>query len=129
MQARHSLSGRMKLTRMEKRLPSLTSGKTTAMPGAHAFGDDRRGSRQARGYGADWDRRRARILRRDGYRCQCKECKDGGFITPATDVDHIIPRADGGSDDDDNLQALGHECHRRKTANENAARRRALTGG
>lgn len=113
----------MKLTRIEARLSPMGDSKTTPLPGAHAFGDDRRGSRQSRGYGADWDRTRARILVRDGYRCQCEECKAAGLLTPATDVDHRIARADGGSEDDDNLQAMGHECHKRKTAAENAARR------
>ena len=116
----------MKLTRIEARLSPMGTSKTTALPGAHAFGDDRRGSRQSRGYGAEWERTRARILARDGYRCQCEECKAGGLITPATDVDHRIARSDGGSEDDDNPQAMGRECHKRKTSAENAARRAGL---
>ena len=31
------------------------------------------------------------------------------------DIDHIIPRSLGGSEDDDNLQALCPACHRKKT--------------
>ncbi|MEG9303316.1 HNH endonuclease signature motif containing protein [Psychrobacter celer] len=37
---------------------------------------------------------------------------------PATDVDHIINKAKGGSDDPSNLQSLCRKCHRSKTANE-----------
>ncbi|WP_247360100.1 HNH endonuclease signature motif containing protein [Ralstonia pseudosolanacearum] len=36
----------------------------------------------------------------------------------ATEVDHIVPKARGGTDDDDNLQAINVECHRAKTVRE-----------
>jgi 5-methylcytosine-specific restriction protein A len=35
---------------------------------------------------------------------------------PATEVDHIIPVAVGGTDDWDNLMAMDKACHSRKTA-------------
>jgi 5-methylcytosine-specific restriction protein A len=41
-----------------------------------------------------------------------------GHLVFSTDVDHIIPREAGGSDDDENLQGLCHACHSRKTAQE-----------
>jgi 5-methylcytosine-specific restriction endonuclease McrA len=38
-----------------------------------------------------------------------------GCGQPATDVDHIVSRAAGGSDDHANLQSLAHGHHSRKT--------------
>ncbi|MEB7926130.1 HNH endonuclease [Atlantibacter hermannii] len=73
-------------------------------------------SRHERGYGRPWEIRRARILERDRYVCQ--ECRRNGIGSKATSVDHIIPKAHGGTDDDNNLEALCWPCHRRKTASE-----------
>lgn len=75
-----------------------------------------RGTRQQRGYGAAWDRLRQVILRRDLHLCQ--PCKEAGRATPATAVDHIKPKAKGGTDDGDNLQAICEDCHRIKSAAE-----------
>ena len=60
---------------------------------------------------ADWSRTRRRILARDNDTCQ--HCGGG-----ATHVDHIQPAAAGGSDEDENLQALCKACHARKTGRE-----------
>lgn len=74
-------------------------------------------SRQSRGYGAEWDRLRKRILERDKYLCQCDKCKGGELrVTPANEVDHIKPKAQGGTDDPINLRSLHHDCHVRITA-------------
>ncbi|OKP30961.1 HNH endonuclease [Serratia fonticola] len=73
-------------------------------------------SRHQRGYGNDWTIRRARILKRDNH--ICKECLRGGRAAPATTVDHIVPKAHGGTDDDLNLESLCWPCHRSKTAME-----------
>jgi 5-methylcytosine-specific restriction protein A len=43
-----------------------------------------------------------------------------GRTTSATEVDHITPKAKGGTDDDDNLQAICADHHREKTAREAA---------
>jgi 5-methylcytosine-specific restriction protein A len=75
-------------------------------------------SRHVRGYGAGWDRTRARILDRDKHLCQV--CLKAGRYTPATEVDHIKPKAQGGTDDDDNLQAIDKVCHAAKTEDEAA---------
>ena len=60
---------------------------------------------------------RLRILRRDLYTCQ--GCGKG----QANHVDHIEPRGDGGTDDDDNLQTLCSDCHERKSGREGARAR------
>jgi predicted kinase len=48
----------------------------------------------------------------------CVECERIGLVTAATDVDHIVAKRHGGTDDEDNLQALCHACHSRKTNRE-----------
>ena len=75
-------------------------------------------SRHDRGYGSSWTKTRARILERDLHLCQ--PCIKGGRPTAAQEVDHIIPKADGGTDDDENLQAICRECHKVKTQQEAA---------
>lgn len=60
---------------------------------------------------ADGTPRRVRngVLARDGYRCV--DCSG----TTDLEVDHIIPRAVGGSDHPANLRTLCRRCHRTKT--------------
>ena len=69
---------------------------------------------------ADWQRRRARILRRDRYRCQLR---DHGCLGIATEVDHIEA---GDNHDDANLHAVCERCHTAKTLAEAAAARAAI---
>lgn len=83
------------------------------------FADDRRGSRHERGYGTAWTKIRWRILVRDKGLCQ--PCLKLGRVTQAKQVDHIIPKAQGGTDADINLQAICVDCHRAKTAREGRA--------
>jgi 5-methylcytosine-specific restriction protein A len=73
-------------------------------------------SRQSRGYGAQWDKLRKRILARDKHLCQ--PCRRKGKLTSGTEVDHITGKADGGTDDEANLQAICTPCHRAKSAEE-----------
>lgn len=75
--------------------------------------DRARGSAAARGYGSAWRKLRVEVLRSEPL---CRECAKQGRAVQATDVDHIVPRALGGSDDRANLQPLCHACHSRKTA-------------
>ena len=69
------------------------------------------------------ERIRGRILQRLRGRIMqdqplCKMCEDKGFVTPGAEMDHIQPLFMGGSNDDDNLQMLCVECHRKKSAND-----------
>lgn len=77
-----------------------------------------RESRHKRGYGAAWDRVRKQALRRDNHLCQ--PCLSRGHITAAEAVDHITPKARGGTDDLSNLQSICGDCHNDKTATEAA---------
>jgi len=77
-------------------------------------------SRHARGYGTAWDKLRKLILTRDNHLCQA--CLRNGRPTPATHVDHITPKAKGGTDEHTNLQALCEPCHTAKTTIENGGR-------
>lgn len=76
-----------------------------------------RASRHERGYGTEWDRLRKRILARDCHLCQ--PCKRSGVIKVGNQVDHIKPKAQGGTDDESNLEVLCATCHTEKTIREN----------
>lgn len=57
-----------------------------------------------RGSTRAWRKLRALVLSRDGYRCHwCGK--------PATTVDHLVRRVDGGSDALDNLAAACGPCN------------------
>lgn len=75
-----------------------------------------------------WQLVRERILRRDCGLCQCHRCRESGALKLASEVDHIVPVHKGGSDSDDNLQAINVECHKHKTAIEQGKRRKPLIG-
>ena len=54
-----------------------------------------------------WRKIRARIIERDRGLCQL--CGNEG-----DSVDHIMPRIEGGTDDDSNLQLLCRSCNSKK---------------
>src|SRR5262249_24260399 len=78
--------------------------------------DSIRGSRHQRGYGKEWETLRRRILQRD--RGLCQPCLKTGRVTLATQVDHVLQKASGGTDDENKLQSICVECRRVKTARE-----------
>jgi 5-methylcytosine-specific restriction protein A len=75
-----------------------------------------RPSSSRRGYGANWRKVRAMYLAR------CPICEDpegqhrGGPPVLASEVHHIKPLAEGGTNKFSNLQALCKSCHSRLTA-------------
>ncbi|EME0311878.1 HNH endonuclease [Enterobacter hormaechei] len=71
-------------------------------------------TRHQRGYGSKWDVLRLDVLTRDKHLCQ--SCKRNGRAEPARTVDHILPKAHGGTDEQTNLESLCWSCHRAKTA-------------
>jgi 5-methylcytosine-specific restriction protein A len=71
---------------------------------------------------------RLQVLKRDKYLCQCAECARNQWVRTASEVDHIVPRAKGGTDDMSNLQAINSECHRIKTQLDNGAQPKARIG-
>lgn len=64
----------------------------------------------ARGYDSNWRALRLMVLRREPL---CRRCG-----ASASQVDHIVPLRRGGTHAAENLQALCHSCHSRKTRTE-----------
>lgn len=75
-----------------------------------------KGSRHLRGYGHAWVKMRKQAMERDAYLCQ--PCAKEGKVTPATECDHVTPKAQGGKDVLRNLQAICRPCHQAKTQRE-----------
>lgn len=57
----------------------------------------------------------------------CQVCAQQSIVALASEVDHITPKAEGGTDADANLQAICGPCHKAKTAIE-GLRARGLMG-
>jgi 5-methylcytosine-specific restriction protein A len=74
-------------------------------------------SRHKRGYGSAWDKIRKLVLVRDKHLCQ--PCLRSNKPTAGSQVDHITPKAKGGTDDMDNLETICDPCHKAKTARDN----------
>lgn len=72
------------------------------------------GTSSQRGYGSKWRIIRAQFLSKHPLCCD-PDRRHVGRVEVATDVDHILPRARGGSNRWENLQALCHACHSAKT--------------
>lgn len=69
----------------------------------------------------EWRKQRRRALIRDRHRCV--ECG-----SPAVEVDHIVPRSRGGTDDLSNLRSMCRPCHKAKSEAERLAGLRARRG-
>ena len=82
-----------------------------------AFADRQRGTRTERGYSNVWLKAAKAFLIAHPL---CAECERQGKVTPATEVDHIVPHKGDKKLfwDQNNWQSLCHECHSRKTARE-----------
>lgn len=82
-------------------------------------------SRHKRGYGTAWDKLRKLVLTTEPL---CRSCLTKGVVTIANHVDHILPKAKGGTDHLANLQPLCAECHEAKTIRENGGQQRQGCG-
>ncbi len=109
----------------DKKVKRLSVNKLMREKLASGWNDPSRGTREQRGYDSAWRRVRPKILKRDGYRCRCDDCKRLGRVLSAGEVDHRIPKFEGGTDDPSNLYAINRDCHKRKTQAE-ALRARAV---
>ena len=65
--------------------------------------------------GRELQRRRTRLFQRSPL---CVLCLAKGITRAATIRDHVVPLAEGGSDDETNEQAICLECHAFKTQQE-----------
>jgi 5-methylcytosine-specific restriction protein A len=77
--------------------------------------EQRRGSREERGYDRRWQRVRLGFLQDHPL---CVDCGAKGIVTVATDVHHVLKIADYPELrlDPRNLMALCHGCHAERTA-------------
>ena len=78
-------------------------------------------SRHVRGYGSAWTKLREVIIRRDMGLCQ--QCKREGRLNPYRKgqgfaVDHVVPKAQGGTDELGNLELKCHSHHLQKSLDE-----------
>lgn len=63
-------------------------------------------------YDRRWRKLRERFLSKHPL---CAHCEKVGRLIPATEVHHILPVAEGGSDREENLLGLCKPCHSRIT--------------
>lgn len=94
----------VKLSKLGSALPTLSSSQPTLQR------QDNYG--QGRG-GRPWRRLKRDVHVRDNWTCcQCQR------VTMNLECDHIVNKAQGGTDDMDNLQSLCQTCHQRKSQRE-----------
>ncbi|WP_082442349.1 HNH endonuclease signature motif containing protein [Sphingomonas sp. Leaf257] len=67
------------------------------------------------GYGSKWRKLRDKRITEESL---CRHCDKIGILTPAVEVDHIVPKALGGQDNWSNTQSLCKGCHQAKTRND-----------
>ncbi len=65
-----------------------------------------------------------KAIRRKHFRSRplCVDCERKGLVNIATELDHIVPLCQGGTESPSNRQGLCHECHAAKTAREASER-------
>lgn len=95
------------------------------MPGGRRDYSPQYDSYTSEEYPPDWQARRRKVLRRDGYTCQACGLRSTRVDDIRFDVDHVVPKSDGGSHALDNLQTLCPPCHARKHPGNSGLKRRA----
>ncbi|PVZ89992.1 HNH endonuclease [Serratia sp. S1B] len=94
------------------RLPSLKSNSLPSLGSKAPVLERKENFGQGRG-GRPWRRLKQSVHERDLWTCcQC------GRVTMDLECDHIINKAQGGTDDMNNLQSLCKDCHSKKTIKE-----------
>jgi 5-methylcytosine-specific restriction protein A len=100
------------------RCPNQIEGRRVAYCPEHtrveSHWDRRKQDRPSSGW--EWGSIRKKVLRRDANLCQVPGCS-----AHATEVDHIIPRHQGGTDELTNLRAMCSDHHRTKSEQERLA--------
>lgn len=114
--------------------PALVRGRDSYCPEhlrVHTWVEDPgRGSAASRGYGGAWRKIRKAFL------AAFPLCSDihgvharRGEVALATDVDHILPLKEGGTNDWSNLRSLCHSCHSRRTSRDSRRRGSKISRG
>jgi len=94
-----------RLSKLGGSLPTLRNNQPTLPKPEPSYG-------QGRG-GRPWRRLKREVHERDGWTCcQCQR------VTMNLECDHIVNKAQGGTDALDNLQSLCQECHGEKSQQE-----------
>ena len=101
---------------MPKRAPTHRPNSARFKTIAKAAPAQRRLSPSKRGYDGAWRKIRTAFLSAHPL---CRHCEAAGVTTPAREVDHIRPLADGGTNAWTNLQPLCKSHHSQKTYGEN----------
>ena len=71
----------------------------------------RKTSDDSSGYPVDWNRRRAKIFRRDKWTCQSCGRTGGPRGTAELHAHHVVPKSHGGGHELDNLTTVCDRCH------------------
>ena len=103
------------------KMRTLAPHLTTLVASLRTLGTTRTAGKRTRG--RKLQRQRAALFANAPL---CAECARHGRIAVATERDHIVPLADGGADDDENVQGLCSACHAAKTAREAGERARGV---
>lgn len=102
----------MKLQTLKPRLSSTSTSRIAVLP-ANAHATKMPGGRR-------WMETRQRVALAHGYRCVACGLTWRSHIDQ---IDHEIPRAEGGSNEDFNLRPMCKPCHEAKTKRDEANRR------
>jgi 5-methylcytosine-specific restriction protein A len=109
------MAKRPRLATLKPQVQTLNSQRVrtlTGTPGATPRLSDRSGHA--------WAVLRAWVLREE---ILCRPCREANppRVAASVEVDHIVPLAQGGTDDRSNLCGICIPCHRAKTARERGA--------
>ena len=93
---------------------------------ARRYEQEQRDPAMRKRYGRLWRRIRDSFMASHPL---CEQCSAEGRVTPAEEVHHIVPLANGGTHDPANLMALCKACHSTITAREGGRWQRSVPPG